>query len=213
MARVFVLVEDETGRHTGRGSSFAVVLAYALRDAGPEDWRGSNNLQFPMQDAEFEMGRTYDLLHLGGGHHGPKTNRPVLHAILSWHSADLEWLTRDHLATTVKAALKAMRLKDHQCVWVAHTDTGRPHVHIVANLVHPETGRIARLGLTKKRMSEFCAAYELALGDVRCPKRFIPKAANENRDRVSKYRWVRAGQTGVSQPDKQKASYTPAPRP
>ena len=213
MARVFVLVEDETGRHTGRGSSFGILLAYALRDAGPEDWRGPINLQFPVHDAEFEMSRTYELLHLGGDQHGPKTKRPALHAILGWHASDLEWLTREHLATTVEAALKAMGLKDHQCVWVAHTDTGRPHVHIVANLVHPETGRIARLGLTKKRMSEFCAAYEQRLRDVRCPKRFIPKAANENRNRIPKHRWERAGQASVRQADKQKASTSPAPRP
>jgi Relaxase/Mobilisation nuclease domain len=192
MARIFVLVEDETGRHTGRRMSFGAVLSYALRDAGPEDWRGHFNLQFPMHDAEFEMGRTYERLHLGGDQSGPKTMRPVLHAILGWHSADLEWLTREHLATTVKAALKAMRLKEHQCIWVTHTDTGRPHVHIVASLVHPETGRIARLGLTKKRMSEFCAAYEQRLGDVR---------------------WERAGQASVRQADKQKASYSPARRP
>lgn len=137
----------------------------------------------------------------------------MLHAILGWHSSDLEWLTREHLATTVEAALKAIRLKEHQCVWVTHTDTGRPHVHIVANLVNPKTGIVARLGLTKKRMSDFCAAYEQALGDVRCKRRQTPKAANENRSRTPRDRMAGAGKAIARQADKQKASTLPAPRP
>ncbi len=132
----------------------------------------------------------------------------MLHAVLGWLPSDLEWLTREHLIETVRNALVAMGLKDRQSVWVTHTDTGRPHVHIVANLVHPETGHVARLGLIKKRMSAFCAAYEQSLGDVRCKKRLTPKAANENRNRRPR---VRAGETTL--PDKQKASNSPAPRP
>lgn len=99
--------------------------------------------------------------------------------------------------------MRAMGLSEHQAVWVTHTDTGRPHVHVVANLVHPVTGKVARLGLIKKRMSAFCAAYEQALGDVRCRARLTPRAANEQRARASKYQM----------PEKQRASLVPAPRP
>lgn len=208
MARVFVLVEDAAGRQTGRGASFKGILAYVLRDAGSEAWRGTFGLTLPITEAAAEMAHTYATRHLGTERHGPKTKRPVLHAVLAWHSADLEWLTREHLAETVRDALDAMGLAGHQAVWVAHTDTGRPHVHVVANLVHPASGAIARLGLVKKRMSAFCAAYEQALGDVRCAKRFAPKAANENRSRQS-----RTGRGPVRVSDKQKAGKLPAPRP
>jgi hypothetical protein len=204
MARVFVLVEDETGRQTGRGASFAAVLSYVLRDAGPEDWRGSYSLMLPLGKAADEMEHTYAALHLARHRRGPKTRRPVLHAVLGWHSADLEWLTLDHLEASVRHALRQMGLEEHQCVWVAHTDTGRPHVHLVANLVHPASGDVARLGLVKKRMSDFCAAYEQALGDVRCKRRFEARPANENRCRLP-----RRGK-GLG---KQKASMMLAPRP
>lgn len=204
MARVFVLVEDETGRQTGRGVSFAGVLSYVLRDAGPSDWRGTHGLALPIAAAAMEMAHTYEDRHLSGLRRGPKTRRPVLHAVLGWHADDLAWLTRDHLANTVRDALRRIGLAEHQCVWAAHTDTGRPHVHIVANLIHPTTGEVARLGLVKKRMSDFCAAYEEALGDIRCKKRFKAKAANENRSRLP-----RAGKG----PIKQKASIPLAPRP
>ena len=78
------------------------------------------------------------------------------------------------------------------------------HVHLVVNLVHPETGSVARLGLVKKRMSAYCAAYEKALGDIRCKRRFEPKAANENRARFPKREKCLK---------KQKASLSLAPRP
>lgn len=204
MARVFVLVEDDAGRQTGRGASFAGVLAYALRDAGPEAWSGTFNLMLPMTSATSEMAHTYDDKHLAGTRRGPKTKRPVLHAVLGWHAADLEWLTAEHLRSSVEEALRHIGLAEHQCVWVTHTDTGRPHVHLVVNLVHPVTGTVARLGLVKKRMSDYCAAYEKRLGDIRCKKRFEPKAANENRCRLP-----RRGKGA----DKQKASLKLAPRP
>ena len=186
MARVFVLIEDEAGRQTGRGVSFGGVLSYVLRDAGPSDWRGTFGLTLPITDAAAEMEHTLDARHRAVKRSGPKTKRPVLHAVLGWHASDLAWLTREHLFAAVKSALKAMGLIEHQSVWVTHTDTGRPHVHVIANVVHPETGHVARLGLIKKRMSAHCAAYEQSLGDIRCVKRFEPRAANENRRRRPK---------------------------
>lgn len=171
MARLFVLVGDESGRETGRGASFAGVLAYVLRDAGLADWRGSMGLTTGVAHAAAEMQHTLEAMHRHGRRSGPRTKRPVLHAVLGWHPSDLAWLTREHLAQCVASAMSAMGLAGHQCVWSAHTDTGKPHVHLVASLVNPETGLVARLGLLKKRMSAYCAAYERSLGDVRCKKR------------------------------------------
>lgn len=204
MARVFVLVEDDAGRQTGRGADFAALLGYALRDAGPETWRGTFNLMLPIANAAAEMAHTFEHRHRASKRPGPKTRRPVLHAVLGWHPADLEWLTEEHLRSSVQNALRRIGLAEHQCVWVTHTDTGRPHVHLIANLVHPISGDIARLGLVKKRMSDHCAAYEQSLGDIRCRKRFEGRPANENRCRRSRR------ETGA---EKQKASIMLAPRP
>lgn len=204
MARVFVLIEDETGRQTGRGVDFEGLMSYVLRDAGPSQWRGTFGLMLPIEEAATEMAHTYRAKHLDPKRKGPKTKRPLLHAVLGWHASDLAWLTADHLAETVEAALQAMGLGERQAVWVTHTDTGRPHVHIVASLIHPSTGDVARLGLVKKRMSAFCGSYEKRLGDIKCRKRFEPKAANENRMRAPKPR---------RQPDKLKASFPLASRP
>lgn len=204
MARVFVLIEDEAGRQTGRGNDFTGVISYVLRDAGPSEWRGSQGLLLPVEHAATEMIHTYRTLHLAGRRRGPKSKKPVLHAVLGWHSSDLAWLTSGHIENTVQKALNTIGLSEHQALWVTHTDTGRPHVHIVANLVHPVTGDIARLGLVKKRMSTFCGNYEKWLGDIRCRKRFEPKLANETRRRCPKPPRV---------PDKLKASFPLASRP
>jgi hypothetical protein len=203
MARVFILFEDDDGRQTGRGTNFAGALAYALR-VGPECWHGAENLLFPIAEAAVEMVATYRTKHREASRSGPRTRRPVLHAVLGWHADDAAWLTWEHVTQTVRAALRHMRLGEHQSAWAMHTDTGKPHVHLVANLVHPETGDVARLGLIKKRMSEFCADYEQALGDVRCKRRKVPKAANESRNRLGR----RQRET-----DKRKTSHQPAPRP
>ena len=204
MARVFVLIEDQAGRQTGRGVDFTGVLSYVLRDAGPSHWRGTCGLTLPVESAAAEMTHTYQTAHLGGVRRGPKSKKPVLPADLGWHTSDHAWHTYEHHKETVHQALKMMGLIDRQAVWVAHTDTGRPHVHIVANLVHPITGDIARLGLIKKRMSTFCGNYEKRLGDIRCSKRFEPKLANENRQRLPK---------PPRAPDKLKASFPLASRP
>ncbi len=202
MARVFILPEDESGRHTGRGESFAGVLAYALREAGPETCGGTENLKSDIGEAAPEMEHAVSAAGHRPGRRGPTTTRPVQHAILGWHPADKAWLTREHVAATVRAALAHMGLGEHQCVWVLHTDTDKPHVHLVINLVHPVTGLVARLGLLKKRMSEFCGDYERRLGDVRCKRRGMPKAANENRGRLGKWEWKRRERERERQPQK-----------
>jgi hypothetical protein len=204
MARVFVLIEDECGRQTGRGVDFEGLMSYVLRDAGPSRWRGTFGLMLPIEDAASEMAHTFRTKHLDANRKGPKTKRPLLRAVLGWHASDLSWLTGDHLAETVAAALQTMGLMERQAVWVAHTDTGRPHVHIVASLIHPTTGDVARIGLIKKRMSTFCGGYEKRLGDIKCRKRFEPKAVNENRRRAPRPR---------RSADKLKASFPLASRP
>lgn len=207
MARIFVLVEDEQGRQTGRGESFQALMDYLLRDAGPEAWRGTHNLVMPIEWVAHECDHTYRTRHLDPLRKGPKTQRPVLHAVLAWHATDLKWLDAAHIDATMREAIAHMGLAEHQAAWVVHTDTGTPHAHLVASVVHPETGNIARLGLIKKRMSKFCGAYEQKIGDVRCVKRFQARAGGERRARLPKALLNRA------LPAKQKADTWPASRP
>lgn len=65
---------------------------------------------------------------------------PVWHGSISWdedHHPDPQ-----HQAAAARAMLKQMGLEQAQALLVGHNDNGRTHVHIMVNLINPETGRI-----------------------------------------------------------------------
>ena len=138
---------------------------------------------------------------------GQRPDRLAFHFILSWHQDDHP--TASHMIETARSALAALGLGEHQAVLAGHNDTDKPHVHVAVNIIHPETGKAAKLGWRHRTMSRWAAAYEREQGVVRCPKRFVPKAVNESRKRLSEAEWEhRKFSRG-----KQKASKPPAPRP
>jgi len=53
---------------------------------------------------------------------------------------------------------------------VSHTETDHPHIHIVANLVNPDTGKMHDPGLDKTRAQKWALEYELEHG-LHCKKR------------------------------------------
>ncbi len=69
-----------------------------------------------------------------------KCTKPVYHLSITWPEIDApsEKLQRQ----AVEEALKALNLDNHQALAVQHRD-GKPHVHIMVNLIDPETGMSA----------------------------------------------------------------------
>src|SRR5690606_14363194 len=122
----------------------------------------------------------------------------------SWHPEDAP--ETGHMIETARSALAALGLAEHLAVIVGHTDTGKPHVHVVANVLHPVTGKAAKLGWRYRTMSRWAAAYEREMGVVRCDRRQVVKAANESRRRLTRPEWERRAL------DKRKADTLPAPR-
>ena len=68
-------------------------------------------------------------------------------------------------------SLEALGLEGHEALIVAHDDTRHPHVHVVANRVDPETGKAAKLGNSKLRLSRWAEGYEREQGRIRCDRR------------------------------------------
>ena len=64
-----------------------------------------------------------------------RTQKPVLHLSLSY--AEGEEVTSDQMRADARRVLRALGLKGHQAVLVAHDDTDHPHVHVMANRVGP----------------------------------------------------------------------------
>ena len=75
------------------------------------------------------------------------------------------------MSRAVDGSLEALGLEGHEALIVAHDDTRHPHVHVVANRVDPETGKAAKLGNSKLRLSRWAEGYEREQGRIRVERR------------------------------------------
>ena len=82
--------------------------------------------------------------------------------------------------------LKALGLERHQALIVAHRDKDHPHLHVIANRVNPETGKAAKLGNDRLKLSRWAERWERERGQVKCPER-----AKNNAERAKGGRFVR----------------------
>ena len=190
----------------GLGRSFAGVAAYCLHDAPePDDrspetskrvaWTDIRNLPtIRAERAARLMAATAkaapDLKRLAGaGGGGRKLAKPVLHYSLSW--AQDETPTRQEMSRAVDGSLEALGLEGHEALIVAHDDTRHPHVHVVANRVDPQTGKAAKLGNSKLRLSRWAEGYEREQGRIRCERRVKNNARRRAGEEVLRPIWDR----------------------
>ena len=190
----------------GLGRSFAGVAAYCLHDAPePDDrspetservaWTDTRNLPtIRAERAARLMAATAkaapDLKRLAGGAQGGrKLAKPVLHYSLSW--ARDETPTRQEMSRAVDGSLEALGLEGHEALIVAHDDTRHPHVHVVANRVDPETGKAAKLGNSKLRLSRWAEGHEREQGRIRCERRVKNNARRRAGEEVLRPIWDR----------------------
>ncbi len=121
----------------------------------------------------------------GGSLSGRKSETgAVYHYSLSW--ANGETPSREHMSDTAKSTLDKLGLSEHQYYVVAHDDTKHAHVHVVANLVHPVTGKRAELGLDKRKLQTFALQYELEHG-LHCNMRLVNAQQREQQDAKQYY--------------------------
>ena len=115
----------------------------------------------------------------GVGNRGAKSSkRPVLTFSLSYDPQDnptQQEMTND----AIDFMDKVLGLSDHQAIFYGHNDTAHPHIHVMANLVHPQTGRTHAPSWSKVKASDW--AYEKAQerGIGHCPQREINKQKRE----------------------------------
>ena len=65
-----------------------------------------------------------------------------------------------------QSVLAHLGMDEHQAIVAAHTDEPHPHIHIVANTVHPATGRAVNLFQSKHRLSAWALHWEETHGGV-----------------------------------------------
>jgi Relaxase/Mobilisation nuclease domain len=120
-----------------------------------------------MRQTAFDQGM---LKHLAGERgDGRPTERTVLTVALAW-SPDQKPDQQDMIDAGV-SFLNHMGWSEHQVLFVAHNDTKHPHVHLIINRVHPETGMTLDDTWSKRRAQRWALAYEQEHGRVYCEAR------------------------------------------
>lgn len=69
-----------------------------------------------------------------------RVKQPVYHLALSFDPGDA--VNRIAMERVADRVLDALNLKGHQVVIVSHGDRDHPHMHLLINRVHPDTGLV-----------------------------------------------------------------------
>lgn len=100
---------------------------------------------------------------------GRKLAYPVYTYSLSW--APEEEPTQEQMIEAAHETLKVLGLDGHEVLMVAHNDMPHPHIHLIVNRVHPETGKAATLSNDHLKLSRWAEAYEKKHGKIFCEQR------------------------------------------
>jgi hypothetical protein len=181
------------GRKTrGRGTSFKGALIYALhdKDAVTKERVGFVELRNLATDnpdrAWSEMMALVDAAddlkrRSGVKATGRKMTKPVYAFTLNWHEADHP--DAAHMRETALDALKTLGMENLQAVIVEHTDRPHRHVHVIVNLIDPDTGKSVSLSNDEHKLDRWADDYEQAQGVIRSPDRRAKFAAlDQGRD-------------------------------
>jgi hypothetical protein len=160
-----------------RSSSFERRIAYLFRH-GHAVFSATQQLVSPAPSAAIEMNATWHnqlrLKEAAGIRRGGRAcTSPVAHDVMSWGPDERPGL--DEMERAARSYLTAIGLGEHQAVMVGHRHNGKHHVHIIANTVHPMTGRVADNTNDQRKAQAWAFAYERAQGRERCKHRSAPK--------------------------------------
>lgn len=140
--------------------SFGALAQYLARGRSGDEpervaWSASRNL--PTDDPEI-AGK----IMRATAAHNVRVKQPVYHLALSFDPADqVDRVAMERVADRVIAALE---LQGHQIVIVSHRDRGHPHMHLLVNRVHPETGLVWNRWQDRAVIQQVLREQEEALG-------------------------------------------------
>jgi hypothetical protein len=179
------------------GKSFSGLATYLTRDPNAEttnrvSWTHTLNMANDhVPSAVDEMlwtARNAELLKQEAGVRagGRATESPVKHLSLNWSPQDSP--TRDHMIETAEDFLRHMKWQEHQALLVAHDDKAHAHVHVMLNVVHPETGLRLNDDFERRRAQAWALEYEREQGRIYCEQRL--KNSEERDDAPTRPAWL-----------------------
>ncbi len=179
-----------------RGKSFKGLATYLTHDPNEKSaervsWTHTHNLANDhVPSAVDEMlwtARNAELLKQEAGIRagGRATENAVKHLSLNW--APDETPTRAHMIETAEDFLRHMQWQEHQALLVAHDDK-HPHVHVMLNVVHPETGLRLNDDFERRRAQAWALDYEREQGRIYCEQRL--QNVEEREDAPTRPAWM-----------------------
>src|SRR6266513_4386755 len=122
---------------TSSGRRFALLARYLLRGRSGEEtervaWTAGRNLG--LDDPELAA-----VLMQATADDNPRVEVPVYHLTINFDPNDS--VRPAEMQAVADRVLRDLGLAEHQALMVAHQDRAHPHVHVMVNRVHPETGR------------------------------------------------------------------------
>lgn len=176
-------------RILSRGKSFKGLATYLTHDPQAKTdervgWTHTHNLANDhVPSAVDEMlwtARNAELLKQEAGIRagGRATENAVKHLSLNW--APDENPTREHMIETTEGFLRHMKWQEHQALIVAHEDKAHAHVHLMLNVIHPETGLRLDDNFERRRAQAWALDYEREQGRIYCEQRLTDPAERED---------------------------------
>lgn len=117
---------------------------------------------------------------------GRATENPVKHLSLNWSPDDHP--THAHMIEATREFLRHMKWDEHQALLVAHEDKAHSHVHVMLNVIHPETGLRLDDGFERRRAQAWALEYEREQGNIRCENRL--RDFGEREDAPTRPAWM-----------------------
>lgn len=179
------------------GHSFNGAMAYYLHDKRQEGqeaqpqtaervaWTETRNLASDDPEAARRImiatAKQADELKAAAGikNTGRKSKAHVYAYSLAWHPDEAGQLDRAEMQRAVDSSLKALGAEGHQALIVCHRDQKHPHVHVILNRVHPETGVMLSTSNDRLKLSDWANEYERMRGVVLTPKREAKRQLRE----------------------------------
>lgn len=123
-----------------------------------------------------------------------RVKTPAFHFSIDWHKD--EQPTKEMSKKAAEAVLQRLGLADHQSIVFCHQDAAHPHIHLVVNRVHPESGKAWAHWKSKERLELAVRETAQELGFWAIAGRHEgEKSKTERKSRPAYRREERLGQT------------------
>ncbi len=163
------------------GTGFRALATYLVHgrtglEEGRICWASARNL--PTDDPELAA-----TLMRATAAQNVRVEKPVYHLALAFDPGDrVDQATMERVADRVLARLG---LEEHQALIVSHRDREHPHLHILVNRVHPETGKVWDRWQEMSAIQQVLREEERALGLREVPGHLHVREGGRNNELAS----------------------------